>query len=74
MDTGTRSQAADAGLLSPATSNQARMPMALQVCKALGKIPARERDVLTHHMQFFYGPSFAKADPNYYTDNTWNTW
>eukprot|EP00200_Dunaliella_tertiolecta_P007200 CAMPEP_0202379352 /NCGR_PEP_ID=MMETSP1127-20130417/23787_1 /ASSEMBLY_ACC=CAM_ASM_000462 /TAXON_ID=3047 /ORGANISM="Dunaliella tertiolecta, Strain CCMP1320" /LENGTH=396 /DNA_ID=CAMNT_0048977845 /DNA_START=16 /DNA_END=1206 /DNA_ORIENTATION=- len=52
-----------------------RQPVqALQVCKALGKIPARERDVLTHHMQFFYGPSFAKADPNYYTDNTWNTW
>jgi len=42
---------------------------ALQVCKALGKIPAREKDMLTHHMRFFYG-----SYPNGYSENTWNTW
>eukprot|EP00983_Pelagomonas_calceolata_P083189 1156108-Pelagomonas_calceolata.AAC.3 len=45
---------------------------ALPVCQALGKIPGRERDVLLHHMQYFYGTS-----PNVnrqYSPKDWGTW
>ncbi|KAF5832205.1 hypothetical protein DUNSADRAFT_11989 [Dunaliella salina] len=38
---------------------------AQRVCEALGKIPGRERDVLLHHMQHFYGG---------YSSDAWATW
>mmetsp|Transcript_16496 Transcript_16496/g.45230 ORF Transcript_16496/g.45230 Transcript_16496/m.45230 type:complete len:355 (-) Transcript_16496:644-1708(-) len=42
---------------------------AVHVCRALARMPSREKDVLLHHMEFVYGPS-----TGLYTSNTWNTW